>query len=126
MELYPDDFGLRGYSDRYPDVSDIHVPLYKELKSDGLVASGPARQKRFRLTGTGWDLAGRLFRDTVAQPSASSGRMSRTGAKSYSTLSGRQRLNCSTPIRSRTSSTPTSLRSTAPVCVPRPETSKAG
>lgn len=80
-ELYPDDFGLRGYSDRYPDASDIHVPLYKELKSEGLVATGPVRQKKFQLTDAGWDLAGTLFSDTVAQPSASSGRMSRSGSQ---------------------------------------------
>jgi hypothetical protein len=80
-ELYPDDFGLRGYSDRYPDASDIHVPLYKELKSAGLVSTGPARQKKFRLTDAGWDLAASLFSDGAVDEAASTGRMSRSGSQ---------------------------------------------
>jgi hypothetical protein len=76
-QLYPDDFGLRGYSDRYPDSSDIHVPLYKDLKSKGLVATGPVGQKKFMLTPAGWDVANSLFGDRVAPPVAT-GRMSRT------------------------------------------------
>lgn len=80
-EMYPDDFGLRGYSDRYPDASDIHVPLYKELKSAGLVATGPARQKKFKLTDAGWDLAASLFSDGTSEGSASTGRMSRSGSQ---------------------------------------------
>lgn len=80
-ELYPDDFGLRGYSDRYPDASDIHVPLYKELKSGGLVASGPTRQKKFKLTNAGWDLAASLFSDGEADEATSTGRMSRSGGQ---------------------------------------------
>lgn len=78
-ELYPDEFGLRGYSDRFPDASDIHVPLYKELKSHGLVTTGPARQKKFRLTEAGWDLAQSLFSDDAAiEEGAGAGRPSRT------------------------------------------------
>lgn len=80
-ELYPDDFGLRGYSDRYPDASDIHVPLYKELKSRGLVASGPTRQKKFKLTNTGWDLAASLFADGDKDETTPTGRMSRSGSQ---------------------------------------------
>ncbi|MGO9150088.1 MAG: hypothetical protein ACLP1E_00340 [Acidimicrobiales bacterium] len=81
-ELYPDDFGLRGYSDRFPDASDIHVPLYKELKSGGLVATGPTRQKKFKLTSTGWDLAASLFtNDGAPVASTATGRMSRSGAQ---------------------------------------------
>jgi hypothetical protein len=80
-ELYPDDFGLRGYSDRYPDASDIHVPLYKELKSNGLVASGPTRQKKFKLTNAGWDLANALYADETESTPQATGRMSRSGGQ---------------------------------------------
>lgn len=80
-ELYPDDFGLRGYSDRFPDASDIHVPLYKELKSAGLVATGPSRQKKFKLTDSGWDLAASSFRHQGAGDAVSTGRMSRSGSQ---------------------------------------------
>ena len=80
-ELYPDDFGLRGYSDRYPDSSDIHVPLYKELKSAGLVATGPTRQKKFQLTATGWDVARSLFGVDEARSTEASGRLSRSGSE---------------------------------------------
>lgn len=80
-ELYPDDFGLRGYSDRYPDASDIHVPLYKELKSAGLVSTGPARQKKFKLTNAGWDVAASLFTEKVVDETAKTGRMSRSGSQ---------------------------------------------
>lgn len=79
-ELHPDDFGLRGYSDRYPDSSDIHVPLYKELKSNGLVATGPSRQKKFKLTQTGWDLAHTLFKGDSIRSSVS-GRLGRASAE---------------------------------------------
>lgn len=80
-ELYPDDFGLRGYSDRFPDASDIHVPLYKELKSAGLVATGPTRQKKFKLTNSGWDLAATLSSHETADGEAPTGRMSRSGSQ---------------------------------------------
>jgi hypothetical protein len=80
-ELYPDDFGLRGYSHRFPDASDIHVPLYKELKSNGLVATGPSRQKKFKLTSAGWDLARTLFTDANGETSPATGRMSRSGTE---------------------------------------------
>jgi hypothetical protein len=80
-ELYPDDFGLRGYSDRFPDASDIHVPLYKELKSAGLVATGPTRQKKFKLTNAGWDLAATLSSHETTDGEAATGRMSRSGSQ---------------------------------------------
>ena len=85
-ELYPDDFGLRGYSDRFPDASDIHVSLYKELKSGGLVATGPTRQKKFKLTNAGWDLAATLFSAADVQGPASTGRMSRSGSQEFQHL----------------------------------------
>jgi hypothetical protein len=80
-EFYPDDFGLRGYSDLYPDASDIHVPLYKELKSSGLVATGPSRQKKFKLTAAGWDLARSLFSSGNNVDATATGRMSRSAAQ---------------------------------------------
>lgn len=80
-ELYPDDFGLRGYSDRFPDASDIHVPLYKELKSGGLVATGPTRQKKFKLTSAGWDLARSLFDSASGGDETPTGRMSRSASE---------------------------------------------
>ena len=79
-ELYPDDFGLRGYSDQYPDSSDIHVPLYKELKSGGLVATGPTRQKKFQLTAAGWDVARSLF-GSGEKAAETSGRLSRSASE---------------------------------------------
>jgi hypothetical protein len=51
---YPKDFAMRGYPD-YPDSSDVHVPLYKELKSAGYVVVEP--NKRFRLTSAGFERA---------------------------------------------------------------------
>lgn len=42
-------FQMRGYP-QYPDSSDIHKPLYKELKAAGYVT---ARDKRFGLTSQG-------------------------------------------------------------------------
>lgn len=49
-EMYPHDFGLRGYVERYPDASDLHKNLYKELAKGGYVE---AANKRFRLTARG-------------------------------------------------------------------------
>lgn len=56
-ELHPGDFGLRGYSERFPDSSDLHKPLYNALKSKGWVKTGPKGQKRFALTTFGWERA---------------------------------------------------------------------
>jgi hypothetical protein len=60
-ELYPGDFGLRGYSDKYPDSSDLHKRLYNELKSRGWVKTGPKGQKKFTLTTFGWERASDRF-----------------------------------------------------------------
>jgi hypothetical protein len=46
-ELFPTDFGLRKYAEKYPDSSDIHKPLYGPLKTKGLILSG---SKKFKLT----------------------------------------------------------------------------
>jgi hypothetical protein len=69
-QLYPDDFGLRGYSDRYPDASDIHKPLYNVLKSKGWVKSGPEGAKKFSLTQFGWEQANSMFGIGGEQPGA--------------------------------------------------------
>lgn len=49
-KMWPEEFGLRGYTDLYPDASDLHKPLYGPLKREGLVQS---RNKRFGLTERG-------------------------------------------------------------------------
>jgi hypothetical protein len=46
-QLFPQEFGLRNYADRYPDASDAHKPLYGRLKTTGMVQSG---NKKFKLT----------------------------------------------------------------------------
>lgn len=76
--LYPDDFGLRGYSDRFPDASDVHKPLYNTLKSRGWVASGPRGQKKFALTKSGWERAAREFGGVAGETETARGRLSRT------------------------------------------------
>jgi hypothetical protein len=75
-ELYPDQFGLRGYSEKYPDASDIHKPLYNTLKSRGWVKTGPRGQKKFTLTPTGWEQADAMFR-SEGGPTAAAGRARR-------------------------------------------------
>lgn len=49
-KLFPQEFGLRGYVDRFPDSSDLHKPLYGPLKRDGLVR---VHNKKFGLTDRG-------------------------------------------------------------------------
>src|SRR5881409_4036002 len=56
FELYPQDFGLRGYP-KFPDSSDIHKPLYGPLKRAGYVLAG---NKQFRLTQKGLERAKEL------------------------------------------------------------------
>jgi hypothetical protein len=75
--LYPDDFGLRGYSKEFPDASDVHKPLYNALKSRGWVSTGPRGQKKFSLTGTGWDRARARF-ESSSRSTGSRGRATRT------------------------------------------------
>lgn len=76
-QLYPDDFGLRGYSESYPDASDIHKPLYNALRTRGWVSTGPPGQKKFTLTPQGWERARAQF-EGRAESSQGSGRASRT------------------------------------------------
>jgi len=54
FKQFPKDFAMRGYPE-FPDSSDIHVPLYKELKAAGYVVALP--NKRFRLTSSGFERA---------------------------------------------------------------------
>jgi hypothetical protein len=56
-KMWPEEFGLRGYVNDYPDSSDLHKPLYGPLKRDGLVRSA---NKKFSLTPTGLEMAERL------------------------------------------------------------------
>ena len=52
--LFPQEFGLRGYADQYPDSSDLHKPLYGPLKRDGYVR---VQNKKFGLTDHGLAVA---------------------------------------------------------------------
>jgi hypothetical protein len=56
-KLFPHEFGLRGYVDKYPDSSDLHKPLYGPLKRDGYVR---VQRKKFGLTERGLAAAERL------------------------------------------------------------------
>ncbi|HEY5287196.1 MAG TPA: hypothetical protein VIJ50_08840 [Solirubrobacteraceae bacterium] len=56
-KMWPEEFGLRGYVNKYPDSSDLHKPLYGPMKRDGLVRSA---NKKFSLTPAGRDAAERL------------------------------------------------------------------
>jgi hypothetical protein len=58
-KLFPQEFGLRGYVDQYPDASDLHKPLYGPLKRDGYVR---VQNKKFGLTDHGLAIAERLRR----------------------------------------------------------------
>ena len=75
-ELYPDAFGLRGYSAKYPDASDLHKPLYNALKSKGWVNTGPPGQKKFSLTRSGWERAHARF-SSEGDLGAGAGRLGR-------------------------------------------------
>jgi hypothetical protein len=56
-ELFPQEFGLRGYAELYPDASDVHKPLYGPLKRDGFVR---VQNKKFGLTERGVAVAAEL------------------------------------------------------------------
>lgn len=55
-KMWPQEFGLRGHTDKYPDASDLHKPLYGPLKREGLVRS---QTKKFGLTESGLAVAER-------------------------------------------------------------------
>lgn len=52
--LFPQEFGLRGYVDQFPDSSDLHKPLYGPLKREGFVR---VQNKKFGLTERGLAVA---------------------------------------------------------------------
>lgn len=56
-QLFPQEFGLRGYAEKYPDSSDLHKPLYGPLKRDGYVR---VQNKKFGLTEAGLAIAQQL------------------------------------------------------------------
>jgi hypothetical protein len=56
FEMFPEEFQLRGYP-KYPDSSDIHKPLYGQLKRLGLIRSA---NKYFSLTEKGLSMATEL------------------------------------------------------------------
>lgn len=62
-QLFPQEFGLRGYVELYPDASDLHKPLYGPLKRDGYVR---VQNKKFGLTEAGLAVAEQLRRPTEA------------------------------------------------------------
>lgn len=76
FEHFPEDFGMRGHP-QYPDSSDVHKPLYKELKAAGYVL---ARNKRFRLTPAGAERARELVQGTSTAIASGSGRIDRDTA----------------------------------------------
>jgi hypothetical protein len=64
--MWPEEFGLRGYTDQFPDASDLHKPLYGPLKRAGLVRN---QTKRFGLTERGLAVA-----QQVNSPESANGR----------------------------------------------------
>ena len=56
FEAFPEDFALRGYP-QYPDASDVHKPIYKQLRPQGLVL---VSNKTFRITEAGAHRAAEL------------------------------------------------------------------
>jgi hypothetical protein len=58
-KMFPAEFGLRGFTELYPDASDLHKPLYGPLKRLGYVRS---QNKKFGLTEHGLSEARHLVR----------------------------------------------------------------
>ena len=67
-KLYPEEFGLRGYTELYPDSSDLHKPLYGPLKRDGYVRS---QNKKFGLTERGISLVSKIRAPDATQAARS-------------------------------------------------------
>jgi hypothetical protein len=63
-KMFPQEFGLRGYTDKYPDSSDLHKPLYGPLKREGLVR---VQAKKFGLTERGLAIVERLRKPGAAE-----------------------------------------------------------
>lgn len=72
-QLFPQEFGLRGYVDQFPDSSDLHKPLYGPLKREGLVR---VQNKKFGLTERGLAIA-RDLRQPVDSDSRQGARVRR-------------------------------------------------
>lgn len=82
-KLFPQEFGLRGYVDKYPDSSDLHKPLYGPLKRDGYVR---VQNKKFGLTESGLAAAERLRKPDQVE-SADLGRVRRDQRIEFERLS---------------------------------------
>lgn len=73
-KMWPEEFGLRGYVDQYPDSSDLHKPLYGPLKREGFVRSS---NKKFGLTERGLAAVERLHAGESASAGSGRGRLER-------------------------------------------------
>lgn len=87
-QLFPEEFGLRGYTDRYPDASDLHKPLYGPLKEGGFVRSG-GRTKSFGLTERGLEHVERLRRPAETEANGGSTRLQRSQVTALKRLTDR-------------------------------------
>ncbi len=56
-KLFPQEFGLRGYTEKYPDSSELHRPLYGALERERFVR---VQRYKLALTESGLAAAGRL------------------------------------------------------------------
>ena len=73
-QLFPQEFGLRGYVDLYPDASDLHKPLYGPLKRDGYVR---VQNKKFGLTDSGLAAAQEITQPPADESPEGKGRVRR-------------------------------------------------
>lgn len=73
-QLFPQEFGLRGYVDLYPDASDLHKPLYGPLKRDGYVR---VQNKKFGLTDSGLAVAQEITQPPADESPEGKGRVRR-------------------------------------------------
>lgn len=73
-QLFPQEFGLRGYVDLYPDSSDLHKPLYGPLKRDGYVR---VQNKKFGLTHSGLAVAQQITQPPADESPEGKGRVRR-------------------------------------------------
>ena len=73
-QLFPQEFGLRGYVDLYPDASDLHKPLYGPLKRDGYVR---VQNKKFGLTDSGLAVAQQITQPPADESPDGKGRVRR-------------------------------------------------
>ncbi len=73
-QLFPQELGLRGYVDLYPDASDLHKPLYGPLKRDGYVR---VQNKKFGLTDSGLAVAQQISQPPADESPEGKGRVRR-------------------------------------------------